>query len=177
MSQIINAYLYCTVLPLIYFMEQTYESGALWVLLTPPIFPDFLDRRGGGGGGGSALLFHQGGKLLFQLLSFRSPECTYTSVGWIRTGSIQCSWFRIRIPMRRRIRTAKSMRIHSDLDPQHWCPKIAVLHFKYKTLRTFPMQHAAERLKWPERKEENETIPDWTFLETPYLGHGGLHHK
>ncbi len=76
MGQIINAYLYCTVLPLEYFKEQTYESGALWVLLTAPLLPDFLDRRGGGVGGGSALLFNQGGELLFQLLSFRSPECT-----------------------------------------------------------------------------------------------------
>ena len=48
MSQIINAYLYCTVLPLNYFMEQTYESGALWVLLTSSLFPHFLDRRGEG---------------------------------------------------------------------------------------------------------------------------------
>jgi hypothetical protein len=96
-------------------MQQTYESGALWVLLTAPLLPDFLDRRGGGGGGGSALLFNQGGELLFQLLSFRSPECTPHCCGSeLVSMRILIQLF---ISMRIRIQGTNLMRIHADLDP------------------------------------------------------------
>jgi hypothetical protein len=56
-------------------------------------------------------------------------------------------------------------------------PKIALFRSKYKKLRAFSMQPAAERVDWRERRDENETIMDWKFPERPYLGPGGLKHK
>ncbi len=75
--------------------------------------------------------------------------------------------------------TDQDSKINADPSPQHWClkdikiePKIAVFHSKYQKLRAFPMQPAAKRVDWRERRDENETIPDWTFPERTYLGHG-----
>ncbi len=39
-------------------------------------------------------------------------------------------------------------------------------------LRTPPMQPAAVRADLRERRDKSETIPDRTFPERPYLGHG-----